>query len=113
METIINDIVLVYIERKPTFFARIEEISPDIKANWWQVKLLILTIPIQVTTWILEEIQINGEEFTMGGKPVRLEKVVCPDQGPQEDEEGLKEQPESEGNIIFLGKRRNSKEEKR
>jgi hypothetical protein len=111
--TTINDIVLVYMDRKPAFFARIEGISPDIKPNWWQVKLLVLTIPIQVTTWILEEIQINGEEFTMGGKPVRLEKVVCPDQGHRGDEKGRKEKPESGGNIIFLGKRRDAKEENR
>lgn len=78
MSTTINDLVSVYIEKKPAFFARIEDILPDIKPGWWQVKLLVLTQPLQVFTWILEESQINGAPFTMGGTPVLLEKVVSP-----------------------------------
>jgi len=78
MSTTIYDLVSVYIENKPAFFARIEEISPDIKPGWWQVKLLVLTHPLQVFSWILEESQINGAPFTMGGTPVFLEKVVSP-----------------------------------
>ncbi|MFZ5516019.1 MAG: hypothetical protein ACOY90_05245 [Candidatus Zhuqueibacterota bacterium] len=73
-----NDIVLVYIEQRPTFFARIEAIAPDINRGWWRVKLLILQIPLIVTTWILDNEQIHGAEFTMGGTPMRLEKVVAP-----------------------------------
>jgi len=111
--TTINDIVLVYIDSKPTFFARIEDIRPDIKPNWWQVKLLVLTVPVQLITWILEEIQINGKEFTMGGRPIKLEKVVCPEQEPHEDGEETKGGPDDGEKVILLGKRRQSKEEKR
>jgi len=78
MATTINDLVFVHIENKPAFYARIEEISPDVKPGWWQVKLLALTHPLQVFTWILEESQIDGAPFTMGGTPVVLEKVVSP-----------------------------------
>jgi hypothetical protein len=78
MSTTINDLVSVHIEHKPAFYARIEDISPDVKPGWWQVKLLVLTHPLQVFTWILEESQINGAPFTMGGTPVALEKVVSP-----------------------------------
>ena len=78
MATACNDLVLVYIDEKPAFFSRIEEISPDVKPGWWQVKLLVLIHPCQIYTWILEESQINGAPFTMGGTPVRLEKVVSP-----------------------------------
>lgn len=78
----INDLVLVHIDRKPAFYARIEEISPDVKPGWWQVKLLVLTLPLQVYTWILEESQINGAPFTMGGTPVAIEKVVSPVETP-------------------------------
>jgi len=78
MATSISDLVIVYIENKPSFFARIEDIRPDVKPGWWQVTLLVLTIPPQVFTWILEESQINGEPFTMGGTPVFMEKVDSP-----------------------------------
>jgi len=74
----INDVVLVHIDNKPGFYARIENIAPDVKPGWWQVKLLVLTFPLQVYTWILDESQINGAPYTMGGTPVQLEKVESP-----------------------------------
>lgn len=74
----INDLVLVHIDNKPGFYARIEDIAPDVKSGWWQVKLLVLSFPLQVFTWTLDESQINGEPYTMGGTPVRMEKVVSP-----------------------------------
>lgn len=78
MPTTINDLVSVHIDNKPAFYARIEDISPDVKPGWWHVKLLVLTFPAQIFTWILEESQINGTPFTMGGTPVFLEKIVPP-----------------------------------
>jgi hypothetical protein len=73
-----NDVVLIYFEDQPISFARIEGISPDIKKDWYHVKLLLLQVPLQVVNWILRDIYINGQEFTMEGKKIRLEKVVCP-----------------------------------
>jgi hypothetical protein len=73
-----NDIVLIHVENKPGFYARIEDIVPDVKPGWWQVKLLVLTFPLQVFTWILDEFQLEGAPFTMGGTPLRLEDVVSP-----------------------------------
>jgi hypothetical protein len=35
-------------------------------------------MPLQVYTWILEESQISGAPFTMGGTPIMMEKVVSP-----------------------------------
>ena len=78
MATTLNDLVLVHIDNKPGFYARIEAVSPDVKPGWWQVKLLVLTVPLEVYTWILEDAQINGAPFTMGGTPVMLEKVLSP-----------------------------------
>lgn len=71
----INDLVLVHIESKPAFFARINDINPDVKKNWYQVELLVLGLPLQSIVWILEESHLQGEEFTMGGTPVRLESI--------------------------------------
>jgi len=78
MMTTENDIVLIYFEDKPLVFARIEDISPDIKPDWYHIKLLMLQVPVQVVTWILRNAYINGEQFTMNGKKMRLERVVPP-----------------------------------
>lgn len=80
MPTEVKDLVLVHVNGAPAFFARIEAIEPDIKPNWWQVSLLVLQVPLKIIVWILREAYIQGEEFTMGGRPIRLEKVVSPDQ---------------------------------
>lgn len=82
-----QDIVLVYFEDQPAFFARIEDISSDVKKDWYQVKLFMLQIPLQTVTWILRDIYIDGQEFTMGGNRVRLEKVTCPETPPPEDDQ--------------------------
>ena len=74
----INDLVLVHVDNKPGFYARIEDISPDAKKGWWIVKLLVLTFPLQIYTWILDESQLEGASFTMGGTPLMLEKIESP-----------------------------------
>ena len=78
--TTINDIVLIHLEDEPISFARVEDISPDHKKGWYQIKLLMLQIPLQTVTWILKDLYINGEEFQMGGQRMRLEKVECPEE---------------------------------
>ncbi|MEM5789606.1 MAG: hypothetical protein AAGU11_20015, partial [Syntrophobacteraceae bacterium] len=57
---------------------RVEEIARDIKPGWFQIKLLVLQMPLLTVNWILREAYFNGEEFTMGGRPMRIEKVVAP-----------------------------------
>ena len=88
----INDIVLVHVDNKPGFYARVEDISPDVKPGWWQVRLLVLTFPLQVFTWILDEFQLEYAPFTMGGTPIRLEPVVS----PMEEERQQQEQQEQQ-----------------
>jgi len=74
----INDVVLIYFEDNPVAFARIEDIVADYKPDWYHVTLLMLQLPLQTMTWILRDIYIEGETFTMGGKKMRLEKVIAP-----------------------------------
>ncbi len=74
-----NDIVLVYMEDSPIFFARVENISPDVKKDWFNIELLVLQIPIKVVVWTLKDIYINGTEFFMGGKRMKIEVVHAPD----------------------------------
>ena len=89
-----NDIVLIYFEDKPLVFARIEDILADSKPNWYHVKLLLLQVPLQVVTWILRDVYINGGEFTMNGKRMRLEKIKSPEtpQHAPPDEKDLNEE---------------------
>jgi len=96
-----NDLVLIHLEDNPLVFARIEDIQPDSKRGWFHVKLLLLQIPPQAVTWILRDVYINGEEFTMGGKKMRIEKVVCP--------ETQEQAVTPEKNDIAPGKAKNAK----
>ena len=93
-----KDVVLIYFEDNPVGFARIEEILPDSKKDWYHVKLLLLQLPLQTVTWILRDVYIDGEEFTMNGNRMRIEEVVCPE-APEtlvdkEDTEGMEETEE-------------------
>ncbi len=109
----IHDIVVVNVDNKPGFYARIDEITPDIKPGWWQVQLLVFTFPLQVFTWILDEYQLEGAEFTMGGTPIRMDPVVSPleDERLRKEQEG-KKQPEpirpkgSKAKVVSLSDRR-------
>lgn len=71
----VGDIILVYYQDKPATYARIEAVDPDVKKDWYQVTLLLLTFPAQTVTWILREEYINGASFTMGGQSMRLGEI--------------------------------------
>ncbi len=73
-----NDLVLIYAEGSPVTFARVEDILPDSKKDWYHIKLLMLQLPLQIVTWILKNDYINGEEFSMGGQKMRIELVESP-----------------------------------
>lgn len=101
--TRLKDLVLIYVENQPVFFARIEDIIPDSKPGWVRMKFLILQVPISMGEWILLPEYIQGEEFTMGGKKVRIERVDV----PQEDPEPLP--PHPEGKVVSISDRRRKK----
>ena len=84
-----GDLVLVHVEDKPAFFARIESIDPDVKMEWYQVTLLILQLPMVQVTWILRQEYIDGATFTMGGRQVQIEQVVAPSTKPPPDEKSV------------------------
>ena len=92
-----GDLVLIYYKDEPGVYARIERIEADFKKDWYQVTLILLTIPHQVITWILREEYINGEMFTMGGNSMRMEKIErltfeeeTEDQEPEESTDNKK-----------------------
>ncbi|MFM7735151.1 MAG: hypothetical protein ACKOCT_19500 [Alphaproteobacteria bacterium] len=79
-----GDLVLVHFQGRPATFARIEDIRPQGRPGWFFCDLLVLTVPPQPMTWILEREQIDGVGFTMGGQPVRIERA--PDVGALHEE---------------------------
>src|SRR4030066_1073690 len=93
----INDLVLVHLDGKPAFYARIDDITPDVKRGWYQVELLALTLPPQTLVWILEETHLQGEEYTMGGRPVQL--TAIPLKAPPPTSSPV---PEGQGKVIPL-----------
>lgn len=110
-----GDVLLIYHENNPTVFAQVEDISPDIKKNWYHITLLLLTLPTQMVTWILKDIYIEGEEFTMGGKLMRLEavkRVMLEEVKKQPVEEDGPKAPQKPGIVVPFKKPRkeNSKQ---
>ncbi|MBN2001489.1 hypothetical protein JW935_28355 [candidate division KSB1 bacterium] len=79
-----TEVILVFIHEKPAFFARIESVVPDVKKGWWKMTFLILTIPLQTMTWILDDDQMRGASYTMGGNPVRIERIESPQEPPKQ-----------------------------
>ncbi|TYT74524.1 hypothetical protein [Desulfobotulus mexicanus] len=75
--TDIGDIVLIYFEDQPTTYARVDDIEADVKRDWYQLTMTLLQVPPppERITWILRDTYINGDEFTMQGKRIRLEKL--------------------------------------
>ena len=103
-----GNVVLIYHEDNPTVFARVEDIRPNMKKDWYHITLLLLTIPTQTVTWILKDAYIEGETFTMGGKSMRLEavkKVVLEEVKKQPVEDDGRKPPQKPGTIIPFKKR--------
>lgn len=105
-----NDIVIVHIEDSPPFFARVESILPDVKKDWFQIKLLILQIPMNSVTWILRDIYINGQTFQMNGKDVTLELVPFPLDPDDKVEDEIEEPAQKEGKVISFNSVKKKKE---
>ena len=105
-----QEIVLIHIEEQPAFYARVEKITADVKPQWWRVKFLMLTIPLNVATWILDDEQIRGADFTMGGTPIRIEKVEVPEeielQEKKEEPVKSKETKTKQARVLSLNKKK-------
>lgn len=111
-----TELVLVHIDHKPAFYARIEKISEDVKPKWWRVKFLFLTVPLQVATWIIDDDQIRGADFTMGGTPIRIEKVVVPEEESEAEEETASRKSKGEtgrkkARVLSLGSTRDNSQD--
>ncbi len=101
-----GDVVLIYANDQPSVYARIEAIEPDVKKGWYQVTLLMLTIPARNVTWILRGEYVGGAPFTMGGQPLRIEGVKRMPRAVSSSEEekppGKKPGPQATAKVIPL-----------
>ncbi|BHH83123.1 hypothetical protein [Desulforhopalus sp. 52FAK] len=70
--TEIGDVVVIAAkEPQMLLYAHVDDIERDSsrKDEWWNVKMTMLSIPLQQITWTLRTEQITGQEiFTMGGE---------------------------------------------
>ena len=76
-----GDVVLIYRDNRLMTFAKVHEITANEKKDWWNVDFISLSLPLPLTkfTWILRMEQLDGEDFTMGGTPMKitsLEKLL-------------------------------------
>jgi hypothetical protein len=67
----------------------------------------MLQVPTQIVTWILRDVYIDGQEFTMNGKRLRLEKLELPadpadDAGRDQDRDPAPGPPNGGANVISL-----------
>ncbi len=101
-----GEVILVYIDNEPGFFARVEEVKPDQKKGWWQISFLILAIPLKKMTWKLDDEQMRGQEFTMNSVPMQIKRVEAPEEEyfktSKEGEEKKKPGKDKGGNVISM-----------
>lgn len=101
--TDIGDIVLVHIADEPVFYARVENITADVKKDWYQISLRILSPEVEdFITWILKDAYIQGAEFTMQGERIRLEKLPAPEVLQRKERVEKGRQTSEKGKVISL-----------
>jgi hypothetical protein len=105
----IGDLVAIYIDNKPSVYARIENIEPDLKRHWYQVRFLFLGFPLQEMTWILKEEYLEGSSFTMKDIPVQIKPVEKPGFYQARDQ---KKTIEKKADVISIEQIRAKKEKK-
>jgi hypothetical protein len=100
-----KDVCMMYVNQFPDCFVRINHMWPDEKKGWWKVNFNRLQIPLVMATWILDENQIRGGEFTMNNVPIRLQLMPI----PVIAEEPPKEEPPAKPNHLKAVKTGSSK----
>ena len=71
----VGQVIIVYVDDEPGFFARVERVQPDRKKGWWQATFLMLAIPLKTTSWVLDDEQMRGQPFTMNGVAMQIKLV--------------------------------------
>lgn len=110
-----GDVLVIHHRGQPSGYGRVEEILADVKPGWWQLSLTLLQLPPVAVTWILREEYIDGQEFTMGGEPLRLERLApakavnAPEPSPPES--GPRPKDDEAGKVISLSQRKKERDQ--
>jgi len=98
-----GQVVLVYVEEEPGFFARVEHVQPDQKKGWWQLTFLMLAVPLKTMSWILDEEQMRGQPFTMNGVSMQIKQVEAPEEAyfRESETKTAEEKKEKPGDNVF------------
>ena len=70
-----QDLIMIYSNKLPAAFARVDRIRPDVKKGWWLVDMTVLNVPIRGMSWLVDTDHIHGAEFTLRGVPHRMEVI--------------------------------------
>jgi hypothetical protein len=63
-----GDLVLIYYEDNPAVYARIDSVEPDTKKNWYQVTILLLTVPAQTVKPPYRKVTPEGSKQSLRDK---------------------------------------------
>jgi hypothetical protein len=91
------DVCMLYINKFPTTFVRINFIWEDEKPGWWNVNLTRLGLPVESFTWKLDDNHLACEEFTMNDIPMMFQILPRPDLAADEKKDKKKVK---EGNTV-------------
>ncbi len=103
-----GEVILIHLDGSPTYFARVDRIEPDVKDGWWKLEFLLLTLPAERITWVIEESHMAGAQFMIGETLIWIEQIRPLSSGDNHDEGNGKPVPTGAKVIPFTGRRRDA-----
>ena len=100
-----GQVIIVYVDDEPGFFARVERVQPDRKKGWWQLTFLMLAIPLKSMSWVLDDEQMRGQPFTMNEVAMQIKQVEAPEEDYFRDAETKTAKDKEDlngGNVISM-----------
>jgi hypothetical protein len=100
-----GEVILIHLDSSPAYFARVDRIEPDVKDGWWNLEFLLLTLPAERITWVIEESHMAGAQFMIGETLIWIEQIPPLASGEKREEENSKPVPTGAKVIPFTGRR--------
>lgn len=103
-----GEVILIHLDGSPAYFARVDRIEPDVKDGWWKLEFLLLTLPAERITWVIEESHMAGAQFMIGETLIWIEQIPTLSSGAKHEEEISKPVPTGAKVIPFTGRRQDA-----
>jgi len=103
-----GEVILIHLDGSPAYFAQVDRIEPDVKDGWWKLELLLLTLPAERITWVINESHMTGAQFMIGETLIWIEQIPSLSSGDKHDEGNSKQIPTGAKVIPFTGRRRDA-----